>query len=162
MEPYLHSATISLWPIAKLSTLPYTIKQCVSAHLPGPLVLRNESFAQETASLHKCLILINIGLFIHLISFFLLFILSFFLSLTAFSLLTAGAVLLLHLIALNDTHLAELLRTRDRPLASTHSQKTSMPPAEFEHTISAGQQQQTYALDRAATGSGLYIYLWLI
>ena len=29
-----------------------------------------------------------------------------------------------------------------------------MPPAEFEPTISAGEQPQTYALDRAATGTG--------
>jgi len=27
-----------------------------------------------------------------------------------------------------------------------------MPPVEFETTISAGEQPQTYALDRAATG----------
>jgi len=30
-----------------------------------------------------------------------------------------------------------------------------MPPVEFEPTISAGEQQQTYALDRAATGTGV-------
>ena len=29
-----------------------------------------------------------------------------------------------------------------------------MPPAGFEPTISAGEQPQTYALDRAATGTG--------
>ena len=29
-----------------------------------------------------------------------------------------------------------------------------MPPAGFEPTISAGEQQQTYALDREATGIG--------
>ena len=36
-----------------------------------------------------------------------------------------------------------------------------MPPAGFQPTISAGEQPQTYALDRAATGTGesLYIYL---
>jgi hypothetical protein len=30
-----------------------------------------------------------------------------------------------------------------------------MPPAEFEPTISAGEQPQTYALDREATGIGM-------
>ena len=30
-----------------------------------------------------------------------------------------------------------------------------MPPVGFEPTISAGEWQQTYALDRAATGTGL-------
>jgi len=30
-----------------------------------------------------------------------------------------------------------------------------MPPVGFEPTISAGERSQTYALDRAATGSGL-------
>jgi len=29
-----------------------------------------------------------------------------------------------------------------------------MPPVGFEPTISAGEQPKTYALDRAATGSG--------
>ena len=33
-----------------------------------------------------------------------------------------------------------------------------MPPVGFEPTISAGGRQQTYALDRAATGTGI-IYL---
>jgi len=34
-----------------------------------------------------------------------------------------------------------------------------MPPVGFEPTISAGERPQTYALDRAATGSGdIYIY----
>ena len=31
-----------------------------------------------------------------------------------------------------------------------------MPPVGFEPTISAGEGPQTYALDRAATGTGLY------
>jgi len=30
-----------------------------------------------------------------------------------------------------------------------------MPPVEFEPTISAGERPQTYALDRAATGTGI-------
>jgi len=34
-----------------------------------------------------------------------------------------------------------------------------MPPVGFETTISAGEQPQTYALDRAANGIGLsFIY----
>jgi len=31
-----------------------------------------------------------------------------------------------------------------------------MPPVEFEPTISAGERPQTYALDRAATETGIY------
>ena len=31
-----------------------------------------------------------------------------------------------------------------------------MPPVGFEPTISAGERPQTYALDRAATGTGAY------
>ena len=34
-----------------------------------------------------------------------------------------------------------------------------MPPVEFEPTISAGERLQTYALDRAATGTGFYSVL---
>jgi len=34
------------------------------------------------------------------------------------------------------------------------------PPVGFEPVIPAGQQPQTYALDRAATGTGLYVYWW--
>ena len=35
-----------------------------------------------------------------------------------------------------------------------------MPPVGFEPTISAGERPQTYALDRAATGTGdIKIYL---
>jgi len=36
-----------------------------------------------------------------------------------------------------------------------------MPPVGFEPTISAGERPQTYALDRAATGTGIYIYIYL-
>ena len=40
-----------------------------------------------------------------------------------------------------------------------------MPPVGFEPTISAGERPQTYALDRAATGTGkipviLVIFKW--
>jgi len=31
-----------------------------------------------------------------------------------------------------------------------------MPPVGFETTVSAGERPQTYALDRAATGTGVY------
>ena len=36
-----------------------------------------------------------------------------------------------------------------------------MPPVGFELTISAGKRPQTYALDRAATGTGISNYLFL-
>ena len=52
-------------------------------------------------------------------------------------------------------------RRRDLYLTThnTHIRQISMPPVGFEPTISAGQRPQTYALDRAATGSGIYIYI---
>jgi len=34
-----------------------------------------------------------------------------------------------------------------------------MPPVGFETTVSAGERPQTYALDRAATGTG-YAYVY--
>ena len=37
---------------------------------------------------------------------------------------------------------------------NTHNRQTSMPPVGFEPTISVGEQPQTYALDRVATGTG--------
>jgi len=37
---------------------------------------------------------------------------------------------------------------------NNHNRQTSMPTVGFEPTISAGEHQQTYALDRAATGVG--------
>jgi hypothetical protein len=33
-----------------------------------------------------------------------------------------------------------------------------MPPARFKPTVSAGKRPQTYALDRAATGTGSFSY----
>ena len=47
-------------------------------------------------------------------------------------------------------------RRRDLFLTThnTHSRQISMPPVGFEPTISAGEWPQTYALDRAATGTG--------
>jgi len=59
-------------------------------------------------------------------------------------------------------------RRRDLYLTThnTHNRQTSMPPVRFEPTISAGEWPQTYALDRAATGTGftyllLDVYVWL-
>jgi len=47
-------------------------------------------------------------------------------------------------------------RRRDLYLTThnTHNRQTPMPPMEFEPTTSAGERPQTYALDRAATGTG--------
>ena len=47
-------------------------------------------------------------------------------------------------------------RRRDLYLTThnTHNWQTSVPPVGFEPTISAGERPQTYALDRAATGTG--------
>ena len=51
-------------------------------------------------------------------------------------------------------------RRRDLYLTThnTHNRQTSMPTAGFEPTISAGVRPQTYALDRAATGTA-HIYI---
>ena len=50
-------------------------------------------------------------------------------------------------------------RHRDLYLTThnTHNRQTSMPPVGFEPTVSAGEGRQTYALDRAATGTGCYV-----
>ena len=47
-------------------------------------------------------------------------------------------------------------RRRDLYLTThdTHNRQISMPLVGFEPTISAGERPQTYALDRAATGTG--------
>ena len=47
-------------------------------------------------------------------------------------------------------------RRRDLYLTTynTHYRQTSMPPVGFELTISASERPQTYALDRAGTGTG--------
>ena len=53
-------------------------------------------------------------------------------------------------------------RRRDLYLTThnTHNRQTSVPLVGFEPTISAGERPQTYALDRAATGTGtVSIYL---
>ena len=48
-------------------------------------------------------------------------------------------------------------RHRDLYLTThnTHNRQISMPPVGFEPKISAGERPQTYALDRAATGTGV-------
>ena len=38
---------------------------------------------------------------------------------------------------------------------NTNTRLTSIPPAGFEHEISAGEWPRTYILDRAAIGTGL-------
>ena len=56
-------------------------------------------------------------------------------------------------------------RRRDPYLTThnTHNRQTSMPPVGFERTISASERLQTYALDRAATGTGKHsLYTTLI
>jgi len=47
-------------------------------------------------------------------------------------------------------------RRRDLYLTTnnTHNRQTSLAPVEFEPKISGGERPQTYALDRAATGTG--------
>jgi len=40
---------------------------------------------------------------------------------------------------------------------NTHNRQISMPLVGFEPMISAGEQPQTYALDRAATGTGIVV-----
>ena len=47
------------------------------------------------------------------------------------------------------------VRRRDLYLTThnTHNRQTSMPPVGFEPTIPACERPQTYALDRAATGT---------
>ena len=55
-------------------------------------------------------------------------------------------------------------RRRDLYLTThnTHNRQTSMPLVGFKPTISAGERPQTYALDRAATGTGNKHRLWRI
>ena len=56
-------------------------------------------------------------------------------------------------------------RRRDLYLTThnTHNRKISMPPVGFEPTTSAGERPQTYALDRAATGTDNYqLFLYKI
>jgi len=54
-------------------------------------------------------------------------------------------------------------RGRDLYLTThnTHNRQTAMPPVGFETTISAVERQYTYALDRAATGTGTHLNVLL-
>jgi len=51
-------------------------------------------------------------------------------------------------------------RRRDLYLTThnTHNRQTSMPPVGFEPTISVGKRPQNYALDRAVTGTSVWLY----
>ena len=51
-------------------------------------------------------------------------------------------------------------RRRDLYLTTqnSHNRQTSIPPVGFEPTISAGERPQTYALDRATSGTGYNNY----
>jgi hypothetical protein len=50
-------------------------------------------------------------------------------------------------------------RRRDLYLTThnTYNRQTSMRPAGFESTVSAGERLQTHVLDRAATGTGIFL-----
>ena len=54
------------------------------------------------------------------------------------------------------------VRCRDLYLTThnTHNRQTSVPPVGFEPTISAGERPKTYALDRAATGTGTQYFIF--
>jgi hypothetical protein len=54
-----------------------------------------------------------------------------------------------------------VISSSQRPLPENtqHSRQTSMLPVGFEPTIAAGERPQTYALDRAATTTGIQYYL---
>jgi len=56
-----------------------------------------------------------------------------------------------------------LVRRRDLYLTThnTHNRQTSMLPVGSEPTISAGERPQTYALDRASTGTGTFESLFV-
>ena len=57
-------------------------------------------------------------------------------------------------ITVGSTPLDEWSARRRDLYLTIHNRQTSMPPVGFEPTISAGERPQTYALDRAATGTG--------
>ena len=58
----------------------------------------------------------------------------------------------------------DLLAARHRDLYLTRqlTRQTSMPQVGFEPTISAGERPQTYALDRAATGTGNFLFHYIL
>ena len=64
----------------------------------------------------------------------------------------------------SDTpHSVGIVWTSDQPdvetstTYNTHKRQTSMPPAGFEPTISAGERPQTHTVGRAATGIGFWL-----
>jgi len=57
--------------------------------------------------------------------------------------------------AVGRTPLDEWSAHRRDLYLTTHNRQTSMPLLGFKPTISAGERPQTYALDCAATGTGL-------
>ena len=66
------------------------------------------------------------------------------------------------------TQSVEIFWTRDRPVAETSTwqhttfrRQISIPPVGFELAITASERPQTNALDRAATGIGCDVSLWL-
>jgi len=78
-----------------------------------------------------------------------------------------GQALLIHHIARSQKRSTTFSRTpldelsaRRRGLYlkthNTHNRQTSLSPEGFEPTISAGERPQTYALERAAPGTGIF------
>jgi len=66
-------------------------------------------------------------------------------------------------ITVGRTHLDECsARRRDLYLTThnTHYRQTSILPVRFEPTVSAGERPQTYASDRAATGTGQELHYY--
>ena len=55
------------------------------------------------------------------------------------------------------------IRRRDLYLTThnTHNRQTSMPWVGFEPTISTGERPKTYALDRAAAGTGCFVSVFV-
>jgi len=83
----------------------------------------------------------------------------------------------LHLITLNHTHTRARAHALSRnPLdegsachrdlyltaQNTHRRQTSMFPAGFEHVIQASERPQTHTLERAATGIGTHMWVYLL
>ena len=61
---------------------------------------------------------------------------------------------------LGRTSLDECLaRRRDLYLTTHNTQTDTHAPVGFEPTISVGERPQAYSLDRAATGTGLIIFM---
>jgi len=61
-----------------------------------------------------------------------------------------------HGVLFHELSRSQVISPSQRPLPDNtqQSQQTDMPPVGFEPTISAGERPQTYALDRAVTGTG--------